>query len=123
MPAIPTYQQQSEARGSLDVRPRVATIGGGLQDVGAGLAHVADVLARSREQDAAADAALKIARAQTDWDRQLLDRQEQATPGAPDFMPSLLRDYDAEIDKIVASGKTRLAQEFMSERLKGANRE
>lgn len=117
MPVLPNYIAQTEARGALRVDPRVGNVGPGLGEVSEGLNRFADVLIRSKEQDAAADAALKIAKAQSDWQANFLQRQEQAAPGAPEFTPTLLKDFDEATEEIIGTGKTRLAQDFMRQRL------
>lgn len=117
MPRIPTHLQQSEASGSLQIRPDIGRRGGGAQSLGSGLADVADVLNRVREQDAAADATLKLAKAQTEWQAHLLERQEAAEPGAPEFTSTLVKDYGDYVEKTVATGKTRRAQQHLRERL------
>lgn len=117
MPRIPTHIQSSEASGSLQIQPNIGRRGGGQQALGSGLADVADVLNRVREQDAAADATLTLAKAQTEWQAHLLERQEAAEPGAPEFTSTLVKDYGDYVERTVATGKTRLAQQHLRERL------
>lgn len=112
MPQIPQYTQRTTASSAGTVgapyNPEAET---------AGLRAVSRVIGEIGERSAAADASLKIAKAQAEWQQHLLERQEQAQPGAPDFAKAFVRDFDAYATEVVASGKTRTARAFLKERM------
>lgn len=117
MPAIPVIRQQTVASGQLQAPRGSPGLGGGVSDLGQGLGMVADVMARQRDQDAAADVSLKLATAQSEWSQHLLQRQMEAPAGADGFTPGLLKDFDDYVAKTVPTAKTTTARNFLNQRL------
>lgn len=117
MPALYNYRQQTTASGTLQVQPSAPSLGGGVASLGEGLGRFADVLARQKDQDAAADVSLKLATAQSEWSAHLLERQQKAHAGAEEFTPTLLKDFDEYVAKTVPTAKTATARDFLQQRL------
>ena len=115
MPAIPVYRQQTSPGGGF--RADLGPAGQGAMAIGQGVAAVADVLLRQREQDAAADAAVKLSTTQATWQQHLIERQQAWTPGESEFTPTLLADYDKYVDETVGQAKSRAARLYLRERL------
>lgn len=76
--------------------------------------HAADTIA---DRDAQVWTARALAGAREEWTRQMLDRQQNAEPGAPDFTPTLLRDYDAWTRQLLGTAPGSRARAYLDERL------
>lgn len=96
---IPTYQQQVntplQASGA-DTPMAVVqdNTGAALQSVGQGLSQVAGVMALQERQDAQASIARQIGDDKVKWLQYMQQAKDSAQPGAPDFTPSLLNNFD-----------------------------
>lgn len=121
MPSIiPQYQQQTRVSGSgggISVPRDPQQERSGFEALGQGLFNLGTSLIQVKEKEAAADAALTLAQAQTKWQQEFITRQDSAEPGAPDFTGALLKDYDADVAKVIATGKTKNAKLYLTEGL------
>jgi hypothetical protein len=120
MPGIQTYQQQSSLSGELNVRAdsgafgaaetqAASRIGAAMQDVGAAEQRIVRM---QEERDARALLGQAVSQATLDWQTTLRDRQASALPGAPDFTPSLLKDFDEYSAKLVDNAPGPAARAF-----------
>lgn len=118
---IPQYDQRTSVQmvGAPQARavPGIAAfdVAGGQidrasRDIVSAAAHIAD-------QDAAVWSARASAGMREWGDRQLVERQEQAAPGAPDFTPTLLRDFDTEAERVLGQAPSPRSRAFLAERL------
>lgn len=78
---------------------------------------IGNVLQQINEQDAATQTAKALSKAQFDWQQNLQDRMQSAEPGAPNFTPNVLKDYDDYTKAAVAKATPGLGRKFLSERL------
>lgn len=115
MPSILQYHEQQSVSGAAGSVPRssAAAAGSGY----AALAQVAERLGQLKEQDAAADAALTLSKTASHWQQQLLERQEQADPGAPDFTKNLEKDFDDYRAKALETATTRSSKLYLQQGL------
>lgn len=109
MPQIPLYQQQTRASGNLGAGPS----GNSGTSIGEGLLRLADAKRERDERNGAAEASLAMAKARTDAQRDMLERQRNAEPGAPDFTKTLLEDFDERSREIVQGARTKSAKRFL----------
>jgi hypothetical protein len=120
MPRIVDYGQRTSVGGVGPGLGRVRS-GDGLISLGNALESatrdVIDVRNQQREEDAAVWSAKALSNAQTEWSRQLVERQKSAGDGAPDFTPSLLKDFDEYAGKLSGSAPTQASKTYMRERL------
>lgn len=132
MPAIPTYEQQIDARGSIGTRASPDDFGGqvaaGLGNLAAGAESAymgtqirdkadAAVLKEQDERQARTWSGSVASQAMVDWAQNLEDRKKAAAPGAPGFTPSLLTDFDAYTTKLVDSAPTSYARQFLTDHM------
>lgn len=80
------------------------------RDIASAAAHIAD-------QDAAVWSARASAGMREWGDRQMVERQERAAAGAPDFTPTLLRDFDTEAERVLGEAPSPRSRAFLAERL------
>src|SRR5688500_19846855 len=99
MPAIPRYQQRTQAQAGLGAGPEFVSSG-----IGEGLMAIADANdflrqkeERAKEEDAATWATERLSGLQSEWTADLQNRKESAEPGAPQFTEQVLKDYDARL--------------------------
>jgi hypothetical protein len=112
---FPTEQQTRVSGAGLGPGPTADTRG--VQALGQSVNELVAVRQQLAEQDAAVWATRALSEAQTQWAQTLLQRQEEAEDGAPDFTPSLLKDYDAFVGESVGKAPTRASRLFMQEAL------
>lgn len=118
MPRIPTYEQQTVARGTL---APPSSNGGeylahGIGQLAGAAAYAADVLDRQREREASAQAAVTLGRMQSDWTQQLYEKAKNIEPGAPEFTPQVLKEFDDYASKALGEAKTPASRAFLQER-------
>ncbi|EML1597810.1 hypothetical protein RVY52_002549 [Burkholderia cenocepacia] len=96
---IPVYNSQvaptlqpSGARTPLTVVDD--STGSALQQVGAAVGQVAGVLETQKRQDEQATVARQIGDDRVTWLQNMQTAKDNATPGAPDFTPNLIRGFD-----------------------------
>jgi len=132
MPAIPFYQQQTSASGTITAQADPSAfgaetaragqrLGGALQDVSnAGLwqRHTdAIALREQQEKDAKSWSGAAISQATLDWTEDLQKRKQSALPGAPDFTPGVLTAFDKYRADLIDKAPTPAAKEFVSAHL------
>lgn len=113
MPRIPLYEQRTRATGSLGAGPT----GGTGSPIGQGLQYIADVRREREESTAAAEAGLALAKAREDWQRTLIERQESAEIGAPDFTRTLIEEFDESRRQLLSTARTPRARQFLETNL------
>jgi len=87
-----------------------ASAGPGLEDLAAG--------AQRLEQSEAANYSLQaLSKAQSDWTQQFHDRTLNAQPGAPNFTPQLMGDYDKYVKAAVGTAPNQMAGRYLQNRL------
>ncbi|MCA8065493.1 hypothetical protein [Burkholderia sp. AU38729] len=96
---IPVYERQvTPALQTSGARTPLATVddgtGAALQQVGASLGQVADVLTAQKRQDEQAAVARQIGNDRVTWLQNMQTAKDSAAPGAPDFTPNLIRGFD-----------------------------
>jgi len=118
---IPEYQQRTNVSGSGlgpgAVTPSSSGLGEGLQDLAGGTQAVVKAIDVVKERDAATWSAQTLSNTQSSWMQQLEDRKLKADPGAPNFTPTLLKDFDAQANQVAQGAPTRQSKQFMTERL------
>lgn len=122
MPSIiPEYQQRTSASaaglGAGPSRIQTSGIGEGIQELGTGAESVVKSIDLVNERDAATWSAKTLSDTQSSWMQQLEDRKTKADPGAPNFTPDLLKDYDAQANQVAQGAPTPTSKRFMTERL------
>lgn len=132
MPAIPIYTQQTQAGGALraqatpdDFGASTAQAGsrlvaGALDAAGAVQLQRRDddlVLKQQEEKDARSWAGVAASQATLDWTQNLQDRKRAALPGAPDFTPSVLADFDTYASKLAENAPTDEAKRYTQQHL------
>lgn len=109
---IGEYRPQVSVEGGTKVVPQRSgvSLGPALEDVGAGLEHVL--------RSEAANYALKTtADAEQNWHEEIIKRQQNAEPGAPNFTPDLLKDYDAYAKKASKAAPNGVAAQMVNKQL------
>lgn len=121
MAAIPTYDQRTSVSGAGlgpgPDQPPSSGVGEGLQDVGSGIQSVVKAIDVVKERDAATWSADALSKVQSNWLQQLEDWKLKAAPGAPDFTPSFLKEFDSAANETAMAAPTRASKQFMKERL------
>jgi len=92
MPQIPVYTQRTTPQGTVAV-PRSPDLTRDVFIAGASIERATDAWARKLDADAAAWAGASEAKAGAYWSEELLKRQQNVQPGAPDFTGSVLKDW------------------------------
>lgn len=122
MPKIADYQASTQA-GMPPVRaehltaPPIAGDASVLRSVENAGASVAGLIAKNQDDTARAWASSTLSQARLDWTQQLIDRQTSADPGAPDFTPTLLTDYDQYVSKALESAPNAPAKRYLNDRM------
>lgn len=123
MPTIPMYEQQTRASG--------AGLGPGPTDAGRGLAAVGQALEgvqndqfrlraleqQKREEQSVVAANDTLMQARSSWMNQLEQRKQSAEPGAPNFTPQILSDFDKDASARLETAQTPKARNYLKERL------
>lgn len=123
MPSIAPYQQQTGASGSLSIRSpdigaqtaqAVGNVAGALNGI------AADKNAALREQEersARSWSGPALTKANLDWTDNLQKRKESALPGAPDFTPGVMADFDAYSSKLIDSAPSVAAKDYVRQHM------
>jgi hypothetical protein len=82
-----------------------------------GARHLAYAMREREEEDARAWSAEMLSRSRLDWQTHLTERQAQAKPGAYDFTPGILSDFDKYSEDTLSAAPTPVAREFLKQRL------
>lgn len=121
MPAIPQYDQRTQVSGSGlgagPVAPPSSGVGEGVQDLAGGVGAVVKAVDVVKERDAATWSAQTLSQTQATWMQNLEDQKLKADPGAPNFTPNFLKDFDTQANPIAQGAPTRQSKQFMQERL------
>lgn len=122
MPSIiPEYQQRTNVSGAGlgpgPVTPSSSGFGEGLGDLAGGVQSVTKAIDVVKERDAATWSAKTLSDTQSSWMQQLEDRKLNAPPGAQNFTPQVLKDFDANANQVAAGAPTRQSKQFITERL------
>lgn len=125
MPTIPIYRQQTSVSGV----PNMGRVSGqamaapfrAVEQAGQQLGQVVqqqEVLRqRQEEEDAKVYAGKVVADTQLKWREEFLNRSTSAPPGAPEFTPSLLKDFDAYSTEAVQQAPTEAAKRFVQQNM------
>lgn len=129
---IQTYQQRTDASGTISAGADASAfgaqtaqagmrIGSALGDIGSAEMFLQRqnerLLKEQEEKDARSWAGTSVSQASLDWTENLTKRKESALPGAPDFTPSVLADFDSYASKMKENAPTPLAREFVTQHL------
>lgn len=133
MPSIPVYRQQTQTDGALtgasargvDVRSAAGDAGQNVARAvgqwGESVAYVQDqerkLLEQQREDDATAWASQTLADARAKWTEDFIARSENAEQGAPNFTPTLLKDFDEFAKTTAGNAPTPRSKQIMDLRL------
>jgi hypothetical protein len=120
MAKISDYRQQTRVSG--------ADLGAGPTNEGRGLgvlaravadtgAEIHQIRVQQREEDAAVWATQALSEAQTEWTRRLEAKQQEATEGAPDFTPNVLKEFDAYQGELANKAPTSQSRAYVKQRL------
>lgn len=115
MPVIPVYQQRSFAGGSVPLERD--QLGAAVSNLGQSVSAVQQQIVENQEREAALWATKQLTDAQIQWQQEIIERQENAEPGAPDFTGGVLKDYDAFTGEIISKAPTRASKQFIQQRL------
>jgi len=80
------------------------------------LAQVFEAIGARKERDASADAALKLAQAQSEWQQRLLTDQQEGKTLEDNYAENRMREFQTYSSNLVATGKTRASKTFLRER-------
>lgn len=130
---IPIYEQQREVGGvgpqATASRLKIADpVGEAMGNVGKGLGQIEDavvlqkigearLLHQQQEEDARAYAGKALSDAHVQWQDNLQQRQQSAQPGAPDFTPGVLKDFDDWSKSAIEQAPTDAAKRYLGQHL------
>lgn len=132
MPAIPIYTQQTQAGGALRVQASPDDFGastaqatsrlvaGALDATGAVQLQRRDddlLVKQQKEKDDKSWSGVAASQSALDWTQNLQDRKLAALPGAPDFTPSVLSDFDQYASKTLANAPSPEAKQYLQQHL------
>lgn len=122
MPQIPVYEQRTLARGTAP--DGSSGTGAGLQALGQAFEGIAAdqervrQFARQKDEEAAGVAAnSELADAQASWSEEFMRRRQGVQPGADNFTPTLLADFDKDSAERLKRAKTPEARAYLQQRL------
>lgn len=122
MARIPQYEQRVPVR--IDSPRATGGVGAGLVAVGNAISDVQDererkrlVLEQKREQDGVAWATEQLATVRSSWAAEFQKRAQEAPPGAAEFTPSVLKDFDTQADELVKQAPTPRVKQVLRDRL------
>jgi len=72
---------------------------------------------KSRDEEARAWSSDALANTRLKWTQELINRKENAEPGAPEFSPRFIKDYDEYANEILKTAPTERAKKFLQSRL------
>jgi hypothetical protein len=120
MPIIPELRAQRDAVFNIttpNVVGEVYGAGAALKDVGRVLDNGADLIQQYAESQEIAKATKDLADTYGKWDAHLQDKKTNAEPGAPNFTPDILKEYDEYAKRTVEGFSTPRARQLMDEKL------
>ena len=120
MARIPVYDQQTRATGALGAGPvdrGLGALGQAAQDVAQDSQRLQQFAQQKREEQAVVAANGDLMDARSSWLTQLEERKQAAPPGAPDFTPTVLKDFDTDATERLKKAATPKARAYLKERL------
>lgn len=125
MPTIPIYRQQQSVGGVPNlgrVSTEAMTAGArGAQEIAGAVDNVLNERRKEQlrieEEDAKVYAGKVIADSQLKWREEMLNRQSSAEPGAPDFTPNVLKDFDAYSQQAIGNAPTEASRRFIQSQM------
>lgn len=132
MPTIPQYEQQTDARGSLNVQASPNDFGGqtgqALGNVAAGaesaymgtqirLRSDERILKEQDERTARSWSGTAASQAMLDMAQELDTRKANAPAGAPNFTPGVLDSFDTYSAKLIQSAPTDTARQYLTDHM------
>lgn len=87
-----------------------ASIGPAVSDLGNSVEKVA-------QSEGANYATQALGAAQSEWTKQMIDRQQAAPPGAAGFTPALMKDYGDYVQNALKAAPNEMAAKFLQQRL------
>lgn len=122
MPQIPVYEQRTLARGT--AQRATSGTGEGLAALGQAFDSMAGdqervrQFVRQKDEEAAGVAAnSELADAQASWSEEFMRRRQGVQPGADNFTPTLLADFDKDSAERLKRAKTPEARAYLQQRL------
>ena len=89
----------------------------GVQAFSQGARQMQQVLMQQAEDDARAWASNTLSQQRLNWTAEFVNRQTKAAPGAADFTPSLLSDFDKTSEEVMGTAPNRASADFLRERM------
>lgn len=125
MPTIPIYRQQQSVGGVPNlgrVSTEAMTAGArGAQEIAGAVENVLGERRKEQlrieEEDAKVYAGKVIADSQLKWREEMLNRQASSEPGAPDFTPNVLKDFDAYSQEAISNAPTPASRRFIQSQM------
>jgi hypothetical protein len=117
---IPIYEQQTRATGPLGPGPvdtGIGALGQAAQSVSQDALQLRAFEQQKREEQAVVGANSQLMDARSAWLTQLEQRKQAAPPGAPDFTPTVLKDFDTDAAERLQAAQTPKARAYLKERL------
>lgn len=85
--------------------------------IGPGLESLASSAQQLAQSEAANYSLQALSKAQSEWTQQFHDRTLNAQPGAPNFTPQLMGDYDKYVKDTVKGAPNQMAGRYLQQRL------
>jgi hypothetical protein len=125
MPVMPTYQQRTEATGTLSANADPGAFGAATaqagQRLGAAIESVgktnALLLREQQERDARAWSGKTVSQATLQWMDTLAKRKQDAPAGAPNFAGTLVDDFDKYANETIDNAPTPLAKQYLQQHM------
>lgn len=90
---------------------------GSLHRVSKGLSDAAEAQFTVQEEEARAWSSSVLSDAKLKWTQTFIERQAAAPPNAPEFTPSLLKDFDEYANDTISKAPTAAAKRYLTARL------
>lgn len=122
MPTIPIIQQTTQTpNGSLSARASASDFGGnigsGIESVGKGANNLFHGLERMHEQDAKMYAGQIASDANAQFEKRLAEMKSKAEPGAPEFTPTLMKEFKDYSSKAIEAAPTPSSKHFVQQHM------
>jgi len=117
VPEIPLYEQQTRLGGS-DLGPGPSDWNiRGPEGFAAGLSDLGGSLTRIQDEQAAVAANDELQQARKHWAEQFVAQRDAAQPGAPNFTPDLLKQFDEDTADRLKRAQTQKARNYLKSQL------
>jgi hypothetical protein len=125
MPRIPIYQRQLEASGAINARGiDQSAANNGFGALAKGISDVGSAVHRLEQERSETEARLWVANATSEMDLSMAEflqkSGESAQPGAKDFTPSFLKDFDKYADETLKNAPSSVAKNLLSAHIAGS---